>query len=364
MITVFSGKNLKYGDAVFVSGKLTAPKPFADFDYPDYLAAKNIYGQMFLPEIYILQAGPNSSIIRTALVLKHFLFARLERVLPQPQAGLMIALVSGNKNYLPAADAAAFNDTGAAHLIAVSGYKLTLIFIALESLAVYLSKRGALFASAVFGIFYLIMADFAPAVWRAAIMSALFSAARLSGRKYKIFSALVLTAAILLAFNPLIIRYDLGFMLSFSGITGIIFLNPLFSVFFRRVPDKFRIKEAGISSLSAQVATAPIMAHFFHQFSPIGPVINLLTVPLLASTIILGYLCAVPGLGSVAALLAGVPLNWMLWIVHIFDRLPGAWFKANISGRGLVWAYCLEIAGYFIFRALLKNRIRSGKIIE
>src|SRR5882762_5640793 len=50
LITVFSGGVFEYGDYVYIEGKITQPKPFADFDYPNYLAAKNIYAAMFLPK--------------------------------------------------------------------------------------------------------------------------------------------------------------------------------------------------------------------------------------------------------------------------------------------------------------------------
>src|SRR5579864_1728036 len=52
LVTVFSGRDYEYGDQIIAVGKIAAPKPFGDFDYPDYLAAKNIYAEMFLPQVF------------------------------------------------------------------------------------------------------------------------------------------------------------------------------------------------------------------------------------------------------------------------------------------------------------------------
>jgi len=356
LITVFSGRDLRYGDSVYIQGKLAAPKPFGDFDYPDYLAAKNIYGEMFLPDVFVLKRGQGSWLVAQSLKLKHYLFARFLAVLPAQPAALLIALISGDKNYLTADNTAAFNNTGLAHLIAVSGYKLTLVLIALDSALPYLGRKKVLVLSAGFSIFYAVMADFAPAVLRACIMSGLFVLAKALGRKYAILPALLVTAALLLWFNPLLIKYDLGFILSFSGILGIIFFAPVFQIILRKLPKKFGLKEVLISSLAAQLATTPLMLYFFHQFSLAAPLANILTVPLLGPGIIAGYFCAFPGLGRLIAWMLGPVLAWMLGVAHFFDQLPLAAINARPSNLILLGIYGAEIAGYWLLRHLLKKR--------
>jgi len=355
LLTVFSGQDFKYGDYLLVQGKLTIPKEFGGFDYPDYLAAKNIYGEMFLPKVFVLNTRQGNKVFYYSLVFKKYLFNKILKLLPEPQAGLMIALISGDKNYLSDSVAAQFNNTGGAHIIAVSGYKLTLIFISLESLIKYLGRRRIFILSAAFAIFYLIAADFAPAVLRAVVMSVLFLIARQTGRKYRILPALLLTAVILLLVNPLIIKYDIGFILSFTGILGILYFGPLLRPVFKKLPNKFGLKEIAVSSVSAQLATAPIIAYYFQQFTPLAPLTNVLTVPLMAPLILSGYLFAVPVLNRLTAYFSGFGLKFMLFVVRFFAHFGFAALSVHISKLGLGLLYAAEIGTYIFINKLLKK---------
>jgi competence protein ComEC len=362
LVQFFGAPNFEYGNTLFIIGKITAAKPFDDFDYPDYLAAKNIYAQIFYPQAFVLSKSKGNVVIYYGLKIKHYLFEKIGKNLQKQQAGLLISLISGNKDFLDPADVQAFNATGIAHIIAVSGFKLTLIFISLEALVGVISRRKILVLSIFFAACYLIMTDFAPAVMRAIIMSAVFFGAKLSGRQYRTLPALLLTAVILLAANPLIIKYDIGFILSFTGILGIIFFGPLLHQALHKIPAKFGLKEIFISTLAAQIATAPIIAYFFHQFAIVGPLTNLILIPLLGPTIIAGYFCALPFFGKFLALAIKIPLAIMLLTAHLFAGFKYSSLQLNISSRLLAAAYLAEFVIYLAILLMLKKRGASVKI--
>lgn len=320
-------KRIEYGDYVYMSGKVVLPKNFSGFDYVNYLAAKNIYAQMYFPQIFVLNEKRNS-IISNILNLKHYIFYTLQKMLPQDRAGLLIAILTGNKNFMFSSDLNDFNKIGLAHMIAVSGYKLTIILIWIESLILPYGRRKAIFASAVFSFIYLVLADFAPAVWRAVFMSAIFIYSKITGKKFNLAIALLTTAVILIFINPLISAYDIGFQLSFLGILGIIlFAKPLRRIF-EKVPafnfadsNFLNIGEVFISGTSAQIATFPLMLYYFHQFSPLGPLLNILVVPFMPIIIFTGYFCILPAVGKVISIPLSLLLYYILLIARAFARI-------------------------------------------
>ncbi len=361
-VQVVSFRNIDYfyGEEIYFIGKLREPKSSPDFDYIDYLRAKNIYAQSASPEIYIIVQHKN--LIFYALQLKHWLISKFQILFDKEQAGLLIALLTGQKNFMSDQAVAGFNLTGTAHMIAVSGYKLTLLMIAIGSLAAYFGRKSTLILAIATAFIYAAFAGFEPAVMRALIMSGIFLLAQKSGRKFNLLTALLLTAAILVAANPLIVRYDLGFILSFTGIIGIIIFAPLLNAFLQKVPSKFGIKEIFVSTASAQIVTMPIMAYYFHQFTPVAPIINLLIVPLLAPIIISGYFCALPLVGKIISWPVKIVLNYFFVVTQTALRLPFSFFAVNISERTICIIYALEILLYFGINNWLKSRKENVKI--
>ncbi len=331
LIYVSASKRIAYGDRIFLRGKPAEPKNFAGFDYRDYLAAKNIYALMYFPEVFALRGGGNPA-IAACFKLKRYVAGALQNRLPGNQAGLAVALLAGDKSFMDPADISAFNGTGLAHMIAVSGYKLTLVLIWLDALFLRFGRRKAVAASAVFSFAYLAMAGFAAAVWRAAIMSFVFVYAKFAGKKFNLLAALMFTSAALVLANPLITAFDIGFQLSFLGIIGIIvfspFLRKAFAKFSAKFPvlakafpaDPLGVKEVFISGASAQAATFPVIIHYFGKFSPFAPLLNVLVVPLLPVAIFGGYLASVPVFGRLPALPLAAILQYMLYVARAFFR--------------------------------------------
>ena len=359
LITGFASQNYGYGDQLYVTGKLSQPQPSVDFDYPDYLHAKGIFAQVSYPsQIFIVGNNPQSKLVDWSLRLKHWLFYRVESVLPKTQAGFAEALVAGDKANMDAASVQAFSSTGTAHMVAVSGYKLTLVLVAIESVGAWIGRRTASFAAVLFGAVYLACSGFVPAVVRAVVMSILFVLARASGRRYALLPSLMVAALVILALDPLAVRFDLGFILSFVGILGIIYFSPIvkftLAPIVDRLPRALGIREIFVSTTAAQLATMPIMAYSFHQLPLIAPVANLLVVPLLAPMILATYLTAIPIFGVPLAWAARLPLAYITWVVTNLARVPFSCVQVNISWQWLCIIYTIELFLLMIFPRLFK----------
>lgn len=352
--------NYFYGDEIYAQGLLRPIQNKNDFDYADYLKIKNVYAQMNSGNIFVLSTNNGNPFIYYILQFKHFLFEQINASLSKDLSPIMIAFISGEKNLLSSDQLDFFKNTGSIHLIAVSGFKLTLLLISIDYFKKYFGRKTVWINFCVI-LTYLVFANFAAAVLRAAIMNSIYIYCKQNGRRYNQLAILTMTAIILVEFNPLILKYDIGFLLSFLGIAGIVILSPPINFALRFIPENY-FKEIFISTFAAQLATFPLQLIFFKEISLISPLANILTLPLLTPTIILGYLCAVPYLRLAAAILASMALNYVYSILNFLSTIPYTHFAIAINQIELIIIYVIEIVLYLLVLKILKKRAASVNI--
>jgi competence protein ComEC len=179
---------------------------------------------------------------------------------------------------------------------------------------------------AIIGIFigiwvYALAVGFDPPIIRAAIMGSIAFAAQGLGRLGNAFQALVLSAAIMLLFNPLWIR-DIGFQLSFMATLSLIVFNTKVDRLISFVPNILRQDLA--TSLAAQIGVAPLLLIYFGSVSIFSPFINALLLWTIPPVTIVGMLAGVMGvvfplLGKMLLMLIYPLTSWFLFVVTIFS---------------------------------------------
>ena len=156
-------------------------------------------------------------------------------------------------------------------------------------------------------------------------MGALALAATHIGRPSHVWTSLAVTAAAMLGWSPEL-AWDVGFQLSFAGTTAIILLTPPIARRVAFVPHVLR--EPFAVTCAAQIGTLPMMATDFHVVSPIGPVANALTLPILPVLIGAGFLLSVLGFAPEIARLAAIPITGLLAYVeqvgYVLAKVPAA----------------------------------------
>ncbi|MHB8871322.1 MAG: ComEC/Rec2 family competence protein, partial [Candidatus Doudnabacteria bacterium] len=202
LTTFFTRDQYFYGDHVFVSGKIKEPRSDDDFNYKRYLQSKNIYAQISSPEIFVLTKASGFTLnsnpaIFWSLKFKHWVYKQFQDKLPKEQAGLLVSLLVGQKELLSEQTITEFTKAGLAHIIAVSGFTLTLILLFCNKLGAYIGKKKAWAICLAVAFLYIVMADFAAGVIRAALMSGIFVFGKSLGRQYALLPALALTAGVL-----------------------------------------------------------------------------------------------------------------------------------------------------------------------
>jgi competence protein ComEC len=280
----------KYGERVRLSGQPQTPPENEGFSYKDYLAFYGVHS-------YMAQAGvtqlPGFGGNRALALIYRFRDAALRRIYqiyPDPEASLMAGILLGVDTGIPADLQKAFKDTGTAHIIAISGFNISIIaalFVALFG-RLFGPRRGAIIS--IVGItLYTIMVGADPAVVRAAIMAGIAIFAALIGRRQVGLNTLVFVAALMALGNPLVLS-NVGFQLTFGATLGLILYGePLQAwaetAFQHRLPQERARQAAALVSeyflltLAAQVTTLPLIAYHFGRISLVSLIANPFVLP-------------------------------------------------------------------------------------
>jgi competence protein ComEC len=245
-------------------------------------------------------------------------------------------MVLGDRSLIPEDLDQAFQRSGITHVLAISGQhvavRAAVTYFALGAFA--LPARVRICATLVLVWLYVVVAGAPPSAIRAGVVAAFVLAAQLFGRQTSPLHFMTTMLAAVLAQNPLLV-YNTGFQPSVAAVFGILLLRkPLRSLVNRTLLMPFKYTPERVSnllsvSLSAQIATAPIIATAFDEVSIVGVLTNLVAVPLSSPILTLGLLACV--LGNVTPALA-YPLNatngflvtLLAWTARIASSFPFA----------------------------------------
>ncbi len=352
-----------YGDRLRLSCALSEPEPFDGFRYDRYLAKEGVlaicqsYREPFL--LGTDQVGVRGRL----LAVKGGILERIRLTFHEPYAALLEGLLLGEKR-LPDSIEEDFRRAGLSHIVAASGQNVALVTEALFWLLIGIGfrRRGASVALLVGIVFYVLLAGADAAIVRAGMMGSVVVLARALGRVPSSTNLLLFALSFMLLHNPLLLRDDVGFQLSFAATTGIVVLQPRLARFFAFLPRALGLREALATSASAIAATLPVMLLSFGELSFVAPLANLLVLPLIPFVMIVGaVILMVSAMAQPLALVLAAPvvggLKIILGSAHIFSNLPFA-----AAGLGdLPWLRVFFIlAALWLLKSLLALRPASG----
>jgi len=337
-----------YGDILRLRGKLKTPPENEDFSYRDYLAAQHIHSYMSSAEVTVLPGKGGNPFSRVLYALKDKSLNNIYRLFPDPESSLLAGILLGVDTGLTNELQQAFKDTGTAHIIAISGFNISIIAgLFVTFFSKFLGpQRGALLA--IIGIaFYTLLVGADAAVVRAALMGSLALFAKQVGRRQFALNTLLAVALLMCLWNPLYI-WDVGFQLSFFATLGLILYADPFSQFANRIIAKYfpastaeksaeLFSEFVLLTLAAQVTTIPIMAYHFQRISLVSFIANPFILPPQPAVMILGGLAVLLSLiwlplGQIAAWVAWPFVVYTIRMVELFDRVPhGTLFLGKLS---------------------------------
>ncbi len=302
----------KYGDILEVVGQTEiAPKD----GYGKYLEKMGARGSLFFPEIK--DTRNREAGVRGRLYdLRYLAEENINQVLPIKESALLNGLVFGDTEEFSEEFKDSMQKSGTTHLTALSGYNIAVVVTATLSFFLLFLRRRLAVVGAVLAITaFVLMTGAEPSVVRAALMGGLVLLARESGRLYDLKNAIALVAAVMVFFNPKILVYDLGFQLSFLALLGIVYLAPALGKLFKwKTPEPNSFKDLFLSSVSAQLAVAPLLLYQFGFVSWFGVLVNLLVLPLVPFVMGIGFLASALGFLKLGF------VSWVAWPILVFIR--------------------------------------------
>ena len=298
LITTRRYPEYRYGDRLKITGRLEEPQVFEGFNYKNYLLKDGILAVINFPEITFWGKDFGNPIMKILFLFKNKLKESLNGLMSPPQSALLEALFFGDEENISKDWKEKFNLTGTRHITAVSGMNITIISALILNflLSVGFWRQQAFYFSIILILLYILMIGAPASAIRAGIMGLLFLTAQHFGRISTGSRAIVFAATLMLFLNPLLLKFDIGFQLSFLAILGLIYLQPTFSDFFKRIPNLLQLRYTLSSTLSAQFFTFPILIYNFGQISLISPLTNILIIPFLPIITILGFIFSFLGI--------------------------------------------------------------------
>lgn len=333
-------ENLSYGDHIHVEGVLKEP----EIPYKNYLSVRKIRALINPKYFEVIEKG-EADIWSLIYSFKNKLQIRINRIYFEPEAAFASGLLLGARKGMSEEITNALKVTGLTHIVAISGYNISLLIIFVFSIFSFLKIKIRIILSVFLLFIFVVMVGASASVVRAAIMGSLTLLGIYSGRKSQVLFALLWSCLIMVFINPYILFYDLGFQLSFASTFGLVTLNEFFNRLSEKI--KIRIPEALVMTLSAQIATFPFISLNFGTFSLISPLTNLLVAPFLPFAMLFSGLSLI--FGKFAGVFAVFYLKSILFIAVFFSKMPFAQIELKFTTTTFVFFLIALCAVLIIF---------------
>lgn len=365
---VDKNSDIAYGDKVDATCNLEIPQnKDSKFDYRMYLAKDGIGYVCKKAQIEKIAGGGNG-VYKCLLSLKNVLQKNIFEAMPVPESALASGMLFGGTSGLSEKVKNNFSKTGLTHIVAVSGFNVTIIaeYLLITGIFFGLWRKQALWA-ALIGIFlFIAMIGFPSSAVRAGIMGGMLIWAMKHGHIAESANAILFSAAIMLLLNPLLLRYDVGFQLSFLATLGIIMLSPFWEKGFVKKHKALGITEMIVLTISASIFVLPIIMYNFGTLSLISILANVAVLPFVPLAMLLIFLVSLAGILSPYF---AMPFAWLAYIINhyiitIVSMLADlSWSSKNVAMS--VWMVLIYYIILFGFLWLLKNvKIKKQSILS
>lgn len=241
--------------------------------------------------------------------------------------GLLLALLSGSKEYTEVSVTDAFKKSGLSHILALSGMHLSMF----SGIAMFIGKKIkrkklSFIIRTIAVVIFVWFAGFSPSLLRAFICNCLLILSSLSDNENPDMITILCFSFLLQTIITPKSLFNIGFILSYAALAGILIFNSFFTkIYIRFLPSYFTMSLS--SSTAAQIFTAPVALKTFGCFCPIGIIATSIVSPLITFfiysglvLIILSLVC--PFISSASGFFVNLQYNVIKSIVGIFSKSP------------------------------------------
>ncbi|MFC1576986.1 ComEC/Rec2 family competence protein [Candidatus Omnitrophota bacterium] len=376
LVKLYEKKAISFGDRLSLKGSLARPYGFwfsRGSNYEEFLKRQGLYGVLKVREgASIKEIVPERrmqpvkrSILRIKGRFRRIISARMGPV----QAGVLNALLLGDRSGLPGEIKDMLVKTGTVHVLAISGLHVGIVAILALILlrALRVPRKAAFILMIPVLLAYLLLTGSKTSIVRATIMGIILCLGYAFDREADIYNSLSLAALIILFINPQQL-FDVGFQLSFASVLSIVYIAPKIKSLFPEWLRERRVTRPPLALLSvscgAWLGVCPVVAYYFEVITPIAIFANILIVPYMGLVIASGFLCIMgslisPALGSILSATSQLSVDLLIYTVRMFSRIPYAFFRvSNLSISSIVSYYSLL---FFILKVLSVRKVLYTK---
>ncbi|MEM8585135.1 MAG: ComEC/Rec2 family competence protein, partial [Bacteroidota bacterium] len=335
-----ASSNLEMGDQILLKADFKPIQPPLNpgsFDFRKYWSDQYTHHQVFLradTDWHLLDRQNHNWIMRAGQLRDRWIEGFRPHLAPDELA-VAAALVLGKRDLISEDLRSAYADTGAVHVLAVSGLHVGIVAAILLWFFRQLlpGQKGWLrwfrLAACVMGIWgFALITGFSPSVQRAALMFSVLLFGLERQRRSPLFNSLALAAIAILMYDPRQL-FAVGFQLSFAAVAGIgIFQKTISQWWIPSAPILRPVWSVMSVSLAAQIGTLPLVMYYFQQF----PLYFLLSGSLVILT-------------AYGGLIAGLLHGLLSWLLPVASGLSGTALNVDLSIQNAVVRLCRQLPG-------------------
>jgi len=366
---------LLVGDKIKVSARMSNIESFRNFNPPASVRTmkiQNIHNKAYSKSPLLvekLESREKISLARTISLIRQRLQEKIETHFPGEEGKLsekgavMEALMLGERDRIPDSLIRTLQKSGLYHLFAISGAHIGIISFLIFSFfkIIRLPTRISYGLLMFFLVFYALLVEGRPSVFRATIMALAFLTGKLIWSQVNLLNTLALSAFILLVLNPMQL-YSLGFQLTFMATLCIILFFPKIMKYMPKLP--LRTSEIFALSCAAYIGVMPFIAFSFNRITFSSLLLNIAAIPLVGLIMAAGYVFlmtafAVPFLAGFLADMCGILIQGLVYLSHFPDIVSFVSFRVPTPHILVVVFYFV-----FLFSFLLPSAIKKQKWIS
>lgn len=377
--------SLREGMHVRLEGMLVLPelpRNPGQFNRRIYESGKKI--DFYLENPTVLEVKEQRSGVREVVeIWKTEMMNRCEKIYPDSEAGILEAMLFGEKRELSGDIKELYQAAGISHVLVISGLHISLLALAVAGILRRLGFPMPVWVILSVGVLagYGILIGQPTTAVRALLMFFVLQGARLLGRSYDLLSALAFAGILMLLDNPDLIL-DGGCRLSFCAVIGVGWYVSEKNKIFWSIGEKEKRKNRGKGGKGSSAGaileniragwylwlfTLPVMLDTFYQVSVVGILWNLVAIPLLPVIIASGGLGVVlAGWNIFLGSLAGSPAYGMLQLYqeigNISEKLPVGMWTPGQPSKPVIAGYYLVIFLLVLVEKQLIKREKRWKI--
>lgn len=332
------------------------------FDYQKYLSRQDIYFQTYIKGDILSQEKEKVSLVDQIKQKRLSVLVNINKsTLHARNKEFLKGIILADRTEMDAVMVQDFGRSGLMHFLAISGSHMAIIFwlilLILKPVFTYKYRMFSIITALVLIWVFAVFIDYGSSVVRSCIMITIYYVMVILQRKPDLLHSMAVSAFIILIIDTQQL-YDVGFQLSYVAVFGIYWLNPIILKKFRKPKYKLELLFYSIISisLSAQLATLPLVLFYFHQFSIMSIIANLVVLPfselIIVFSIIMVVLYSFSIYWSFVELIYDFLIDYLLKVIHFFGSID-RFYTTNIS-FGLLEVFVFFL-GFYYLRGFIKK---------